>query len=167
MSVSHYCWWPGDTRTKVPAAGVLTYSCRNIPVSARIIPLQLRHNEPNGVSNHLRLDCLLNQLFRRKSKKTSKLRVTGLCEGNSPVTGEFPAQRTNNAENVSFWWRHHIVLIFLSLPTISYTTYRRVTTHCIVSLQNIWFSICITYAIISFIKCILRVQQAHVEELVL
>ena len=28
--------------------------------------------------------------FRRRSKKTSKLRVTGLCEGNSPGTGEFP-----------------------------------------------------------------------------
>ena len=46
---------------------------------------------------------LLNRLFRRKSKKTSKLRVTGLCEGNSPVTGEFPAQRTSNAENASIW----------------------------------------------------------------
>ena len=32
------------------------------------------------------------------SKKTSKLRVTGLCEGNSPVTGEFPAQRASNAD---------------------------------------------------------------------
>ena len=41
--------------------------------------------------------------------KTSKLRVTDLCEGNSPVTGEFPAQRANNAENVSIWWRHHAV----------------------------------------------------------
>ena len=41
-------------------------------------------------------------------KKTSKLRVTGLCEGNSPVTDEFPAQRAaSNAENVSIWWRHH------------------------------------------------------------
>ena len=39
--------------------------------------------------------------------KTSKLRVTGLCVGNSPVTGEFPAQRDSNAENVSIWWRHH------------------------------------------------------------
>ena len=37
-------------------------------------------------------DCLLNRPFRRRSKKTSKLRVTGLCVGNSPVTGEFPAQ---------------------------------------------------------------------------
>ena len=53
--------------------------------------LQWRHNESDGVSNHRRLDCLLNHLFRRRSKKTAKLRVTGLCEGNSPVTGEFPA----------------------------------------------------------------------------
>ena len=37
----------------------------------------------------------------RKHKKTSKLRVTGLCEGISPVTGEFPAQMASNAENVS------------------------------------------------------------------
>ena len=44
---------------------------------------------------------------RRRSKKTSKLRVTDLCAGNSPVTGEFPAQRASNAENVSIWWRHH------------------------------------------------------------
>ena len=41
-------------------------------------------------------------------KKTSKLRVTGLWEGNSPVTGEFPAQRASNAENVSILWRHHV-----------------------------------------------------------
>ena len=52
-------------------------------------------------------DCLLNPLFRLKSKKTSKLRVTGLCQGNSPGTGEFPAQMASYAENVSIWWRHH------------------------------------------------------------
>ena len=39
--------------------------------------------------------------------RRSKLRVTGLCKGNSPVTGEFPAQMASNAENVSIWWRHH------------------------------------------------------------
>ena len=44
---------------------------------------------------------------RRRSKETSKLRVTGLCAGNSPVTGEFPAQKASNAENVSIWWRRH------------------------------------------------------------
>ena len=40
-------------------------------------------------------------------KKTSKLRVTGLCAGNSPGTSEFPAQRASNAESVSIWWLHH------------------------------------------------------------
>ena len=42
---------------------------------------QWRHYERDGVSNHRRLDNLLNRLFRRRSKKTSKLRVTGLCKG--------------------------------------------------------------------------------------
>ena len=41
--------------------------------------------------------------------KASKLRVTGLCAGNSPVTGEFTAERASNAENVSIWWRHHVI----------------------------------------------------------
>ena len=35
---------------------------------------------------------------RRRSKNASKLRITGLCVGNSPVTGEFPVQRASNAE---------------------------------------------------------------------
>ena len=47
-------------------------------------------------------------LCRRRSKNTSKLRVTGLCEGNSPVTGEFPAQMASNAENISIWWSHYV-----------------------------------------------------------
>ena len=47
--------------------------------------LQWRKNELDCVSNHQRHDCLPNRLSRRESKKTSKLRVTGLCEGNSPV----------------------------------------------------------------------------------
>ena len=46
--------------------------------------LQWRHNDHGGVSNHRPRGCLLNCLFRRRSKKTSKLRVTGLCAGNSP-----------------------------------------------------------------------------------
>ena len=46
----------------------------------------------------------------RRSKKTSMLRVTGLCVGNSPGTGEFPAQIASYAENVSIWWRHHAYL---------------------------------------------------------
>ena len=69
--------------------------------------LQWRHNGHDGVSNHQPHDCLLNRFVRRRSKNTSKLRVTDLCEGNSLVTSEFPAQRASNAENVSNWWRHH------------------------------------------------------------
>ena len=69
--------------------------------------LQWRHNGHDSVSNHQPHDHLLNRLFRRRSKKTSKLRVTGLCVGNSPGTGEFPPQMASNAENVSIWWRHH------------------------------------------------------------
>ena len=65
------------------------------------IPLRWRHNGRDSVSNHQPRHCLLNRLFRRRSKKTSKLRVTDLCAGNSPGTGEFPAQVVGNAENVS------------------------------------------------------------------
>ena len=48
------------------------------------------HNVRDGISNHQPHHCLLNPLFRRRSKKTLKLRVTGLCAGNSQVTNEFP-----------------------------------------------------------------------------
>ena len=41
-------------------------------------------------SNHQPHHCLLNRLFRRRSKTTSKLRVTGLCVGNSPGPVNFP-----------------------------------------------------------------------------
>ena len=69
--------------------------------------LQWRHDERDSGSNHHPHDCLLNRLFGHRSKKAAKLRVTGLCTGNSPVTGEFPAQMASNAENVSIWWHHH------------------------------------------------------------
>ena len=72
-----------------------------------IIPLHWCHNGHDSVSNHQPHDCLLNRLFRRRSKKISKLRVTGLCAGNSPETSEFPAQMASSTENVSIWWRHH------------------------------------------------------------
>ena len=74
-------------------------------------PLQWHHNELDVIWNHQHLDCLLNYLFRCRSKKISKLRVTGFCEGNSPVTSEFPAQRAINMENVSIWWHHHASII--------------------------------------------------------
>ena len=66
-----------------------------------------RHNGCDSVSNYQSHDCLLNRLFRRRWKKTSKFGVSGLCAGNSPGTGEFPTQMASYAENVSIWWRHH------------------------------------------------------------
>ena len=101
------------------------------------ISLQWRHNGWDSVSNHQLYDCILNILFRRRSKKTSKLRVTGLCAGNSPVTGEFPAQRASN-DNVSIWWRHYVSHEFAwdicatrTIPQMSYVqgAPRHVLTH--------------------------------------
>ena len=94
-------------RTIIPCL-IFKLSCRNsFGDRAPVETLQWRHDENDAVSNHRCLDCLRNRLLWCKSKKMSKLRVTGLCEGNSSVTGEFPAQRASNTENVSIWWRHH------------------------------------------------------------
>ena len=86
--------------------------------------LQWRHNDCDDVSNHQPHDCSLNHLCRRRSKKihVSKLCVTGLCEGGSPVTGEFPAQRANNAENFSIWWHHHAICTRLCCGTLDVKT---------------------------------------------
>ena len=67
-------------------------------ISWIICTLQWRHNEHDGVSKHRRIVCLLIRFFRRRSKKRSKLRVTGLYEGNQPVTGRFPSPRVGNVE---------------------------------------------------------------------
>ena len=80
-----------------------------IDISSISRPLKWRHNGCESVSNHQPCDSLLNRLFKHRLKKTSKLRVTGLCAENSPGTGEFPAQMASNAENVSIWWRHHVL----------------------------------------------------------
>ena len=44
-------------------------------------------------------------------KKNLKLRVTGLCDGNPPVTGGFPSQRAGNAEMVPF---DDVIMIYIS-----------------------------------------------------
>ena len=55
-----------------------------------VYSLHWRHNGRDGVSNHQPNDCLLNPMFRRRSKKTSKLRVTAFCAGNSPGSVNSP-----------------------------------------------------------------------------
>ena len=77
--------------------------------------LSWSHNEGDGVSNHRRF----NRLIRHRSKKTAKLRVTGLWEENQPVAGGFPSQRASNEEKcfhlmTSSW----VVLSFVSSHVI-------------------------------------------------
>ena len=81
--------------------------CAIFKLVAITATLRWRHNGRDGVSNHQPHHYLLNRLFRRRSKKASKLCVTGLCARNSPGTGEFPAQMASNAGNIFIWWRHH------------------------------------------------------------
>ena len=76
-----------------------------------VFVLQWRHNRRNGVSNHLLHHCLLNRLFKRRPKKSSKLRVTGVCAGNSPVTG-----------NVSIWGRRHGNLTRINVHILCWMT---------------------------------------------
>ena len=67
-----------------------------------LFTLQWRHNGFDIVPNHQPQDCVLNRLFRRRSKKTSNLRVTFL------FCGEFTdGQMASSAENGSISWRHH------------------------------------------------------------
>ena len=57
---------------------------RRADIHVLLLSLPWRHNGDECVSNHQPYGCLLNRLFGRWSKKTSKLRITGLCMGNSP-----------------------------------------------------------------------------------
>ena len=53
------------------------------------------------------LTIVYSTVYSGADQRTSTLRVTGLCVGNSPGTGEFPAQMASCAKNVSIWWRDH------------------------------------------------------------
>ena len=85
--------------------------------------LQWRQNERDGVSNLRSHDCLPKRLFRCRSKKTSKLRVTGLCVGNSPVTGELSAQMASDSDYM-FPGRTHFAIDFVRLFPIRDATRR-------------------------------------------
>ena len=106
------------------------------------------------VSNRQRF---LNRLIRRRSKKISKFRVTGLCEETSPVTGEFPAPRASNAENGSIWWRHHATLFFAC--STKYVSHNRIVLivrnllHQNLPIQNIFHKFVWIMCSAPYIKC--------------
>ena len=94
-------------------------------LTMRYLTLQWRHNERDGVSSHWRLDCLLNRLFKHRSKKTSKLRFIGLCEENPPVNGGFPSQRAIYVCLDMFHsdiYLHFLSLLYFHLPSTRHKT---------------------------------------------
>ena len=74
----------------------------------KIYLLQRHPDERDDVLNYRNFHGLPNRLFRRRSKKTPKNRITDLRKGNPPVTVGLPSQKNSNAENVSIWWRLHV-----------------------------------------------------------
>ena len=92
-------WRSGRFHQRVP---YLQISCRDLTHCDDVIMRAI-------ASQITSLTIVYSTVYsRRRSKKTSKLRVTGLCAVNSPVTDEFTTQRASNAENVSIWWHHHM-----------------------------------------------------------
>ena len=83
--------------------------------------LQWQHNERNGASK------FLSRLFRRRSKKTSKLRVTGLCEGNLPATSGFPSQRVSNMEKCPF---DNVIMLKLIMRNSSLGNHSKIALKC-------------------------------------
>ena len=81
----------------------------------RDYPWQWRHNGRDGAWKHRSIDGLLEILFMRRSKKTSKPCVTGLW---GEFTGDFLSQR---ASNVSIWWRYHFYEILVVHTELYYS----------------------------------------------
>ena len=85
-SAGDYWWWVSIVSgiRLVTLSNILlpiTYCWRSLK---HYWTLHWSHSDHDDVSNHQPHGCLLNRLFGRRSKKTSKLFVTGLCAGNSP-----------------------------------------------------------------------------------
>ena len=77
--------------------------------------------------NDVIMGAMASQITRRKYSGTDQRKhqssaLLALCAGNSPVTGEFPAQRASNAENVSIRWRHHEKLFYKRFSVYSLLT---------------------------------------------
>ena len=90
LQIHHGC--PNMFNTQIQQSAVVCGFCEftAYPMIHLTGTLQWRNNGREGVSNHQPHYCLLNRLYRRKSKKTSKLCGTGHCAGKSPVTGDSP-----------------------------------------------------------------------------
>ena len=92
---------------------------RHVKKSPRwMLSLQWRHKGRDCVSNHQPHHCLFNRLFRRRSKKTSKLRVADpLCRefsGDRPVTRKmFPFDDVIMYESLSAFCQSNVAAVFM------------------------------------------------------
>ena len=90
---------------------IVIWNCHFL-IDIFVMSLQWNHNECGSISKYRHLECLLNSMFRHRSKKRSKLHVTGLYEGNPLVMGGFPSQRASNIENASIWWHAQMIVLW-------------------------------------------------------
>ena len=100
---------------------LLEIHVKYLPMSSRVTSLVWRQYYDWSTTHHFSVFIMGEMssqikgvsLVRRRSKKTSRLCVTGLLKGNPPVAGDFPSQRASHAEIVSIWWRHHETFLVL------------------------------------------------------
>ena len=87
------------------------FTCIAMDIPTCSSTLQWRHNDHDDVSKHQPHGCLLNRLLRCRSKKTSKLRVTGHCAGNSPGPVNSPNKGPVTRKTVPF---DEVIMIYFS-----------------------------------------------------
>ena len=117
--------------------------CIRTKVSRGGYALRWRHNGRDSVSHHQPHDCLLNRLFRHRSKKTSKPHVTGLCAGNSPGPVNFPhkwpvTRKMFPFDDVIMECRNWIGLVY----TTNHTNYMHTARNLVFDQQHFICPIC-------------------------
>ena len=108
-----------------------------------IFSIRWSHDGRDSVSNHQPHHCLLNRIFTRRSKKTSKLRVTGFVWGihRGPVNSphKWPVTRK------MFPFDDVIMFCCKTLRDMIWLTRHRVTV------VSVWCLLCVLYAFIRHI----------------
>ena len=107
-----------------------------------VLSLQWRHNG-HDVSNHQPHHCLLNRLLGRRSKKTSKLRVTGLCVGkmipfDDVIMYIFRNQYISIFDSYSSWVAHLLSSFSLFPPSTHHANQRQVSLWCLLGHCVMW-----------------------------
>ena len=154
----------------------LCFLCSTLCIKLHIgNSLQRHHNTRDGVSNHQHHDCSLDCLFRRRSKKTLKLRGSGLCAWNSvnsphksPVTWKmFPFDDVIIRNFMQCNWRHaelqYIIIImhhFNDYPANNLATIRIIVLS--LANKNIQFDLSLTFCSLIYMflfKCSFMVKN--------